>query len=105
PLFRSDPALGQAVAGHPPVEDALGVEDLPVTGQVDPHLHHQDRPTAAAARAAAGSAATMVSRTSSVCAWERNQASNADGGRWMPSSSIDWKNAACAAVSCVRASS
>jgi len=50
--------------------------------------------TDAAARAAAGSAEAIRSTAVSSCAADTNQASNADGGRYTPASSIPWKNAA-----------
>jgi tetratricopeptide (TPR) repeat protein len=53
---------------------------------------------AAAARAAAGRASAIRDSAPSSCAAETNQASNAEGGRYTPPSSIAWKNAAYAAV-------
>src|SRR5690606_28736581 len=47
----------------------------------------------AAARAAPGSAASTWATASSSCAAETNHASNADGGRLTPASSIAWKKA------------
>ena len=44
--------------------------------------------TAAAARAASGSAAAMTAMASSSWAADRNHASNGDGGRYTPRSSI-----------------
>ena len=58
---------------------------------------------AAAAWAAAGRASSTVSTARSSWALERNQASYADGGRCTPASSMAWKKAAYAAVSCVDA--
>src|ERR1700761_2915610 len=40
----------------------------------------------------------MRARAVSSCAAERNQASNGDGGRYTPRSSMAWKNAAYAAA-------
>ncbi len=71
----------EVVAGRAAVEDALRVVHLPVPEQVDQGLHAVSFRAAAAALAAAGSAVAIRSRSSSVCADERNQASYALGGR------------------------
>src|SRR5690606_38667252 len=47
----------------------------------------------AAARAAAGNASRTRATAASSCAAETNHASNTDGGRLTPASSIAWKNA------------
>jgi len=46
----------------------------------------------AAARAAAGSASTILDTAASSCAADTNQASNTDGGSETPASSMAWKN-------------
>ena len=48
----------------------------------------------AAAAAAVGRASAMRARALSSCAADRNHASNGEGGRYTPPSSMAWKNAA-----------
>ena len=85
------PRSDSTVARPAPVEDAGRVVDLTVPEQVDRGSHcvgtseeslgQEGSGTAAAARAAAGSAVTMRSRASSSWAADRNHTSKALGGQ------------------------
>ena len=82
---------GQPEAGQPTVEHPCWVVDLAVADQMDDsrEIGHET-PAAAAARAAARAAAATLSTTSSSCRAPTNHASNAEGGRCTPWSSIAW---------------
>jgi hypothetical protein len=84
------PALGEVIAGQAAVEDLLGVVHFAVPQQVDDGGHLT---ASAAARAAAGRAASITENASSSMAALTNQASYALGGPYTPASSNAWKNA------------
>jgi tetratricopeptide (TPR) repeat protein len=84
------------------IKDLPNADDQPIRARLarrrSAGLTGRAYSAAAAARAAAGRASAIRDSARSSCAAETNQASNADGGRYTPPSSIAWKNAAYAAV-------
>src|SRR6185312_15366068 len=80
----------QPEAGQPAVEHVPRIVHFAVANEMDDGARHAPA-ACAAARAAAGTAAATRSTAASSCAALTNHASNADGGRCTPASSMAWK--------------
>src|SRR5690606_41847870 len=88
------PTCRQPIRRQPAVQDTLRVEHLTVPQQVHDRacFPGQGRSADAAACAAFGRAASMISNAASSIAALTNQASNAIGGGYTPPSNSAWKN-------------
>src|SRR5206468_4751551 len=85
PALTQLAVLGQGTPGLPHQPDGRGVDRLAARGEEKPaHLDAASR---------------VASMTEALCAAETNQASNCEGGRTTPESSILWKKRAKASVS------
>lgn len=106
PIPASDAATGGLRRRHRPADHGVAV--VLSARRQQPRARRVGRSgrtrqagrASAAARAAAGNASRM--RATAVSSWaaETNHASNTDGGRLTPASSIAWKNARYRNVSC-----